>query len=222
MDYKNAIFIDFEGEGVSADGKLKIPHMIGEYVPSRTGEKYRAIFFREEWKPLANGFLRSFNASLQIFESYVADLVQITQQENRSIVAWSSHEQRVLKEFCHADLYHQIESALYNLLPPARNYCSRKELKLDSGERPRTLEEHYALMITNSRPKKELKIGAAESCRRIDKYCVAHKRWSHFSESQKRVSRNLLEYNKDDCLATFKIAKKVSNSISSRLRNSDH
>tara|TARA_B100000989_G_C19380128_1_gene401255 strand:- start:74 stop:742 length:669 start_codon:yes stop_codon:yes gene_type:complete len=222
MDYKNAIFIDFEGEGVSADRQLKIPHMIGEYVPSRTGRRYRAIFFKEEWEPLANGFLTSFNSSLQSFESYIAGLVQLAQEENRSLVAWSSHEQHVLKEFCHADLYSQIEGALYNLLPPARRYCSQKKLRLAGGKRPRTLEEYYSLMAPNSPAKAELEIGAAESCRRIDKYCVAHKRWSHFSEREKRVSHNLLEYNKGDCLAAFKIAKKVSNSTSSRMITVDH
>ena len=61
---------------------------------------------------ISKRFLTSFNSSLQSFESYIAGLVQLAQEENRSIVAWSSHEQQVLKEFCHADLYSQIEAPL--------------------------------------------------------------------------------------------------------------
>ena len=47
MDHKNAIFIDFEGEGVSADRQLKIPHMIGEYVRVALGDGTERSFLKK-------------------------------------------------------------------------------------------------------------------------------------------------------------------------------
>ena len=55
-------------------------------------------------------------------------------------------------------------------------------------------------------------MGAAESCRRIDRACAKHKRWKHFSDKQKDYVKDLVAYNEGDCRSTWLIALKVGNS----------
>lgn len=211
-EYLTAVYIDFEGEGQSIDDELKMPHMIGEFTPSLDRAKYSAVFFKKEWKPLANGFGASHNASVRLFEEYVFDLKSRAYQDGRKIVSWSSHERKILKYFLNDELFKEIDCVLHNLLPPAKRYCARKRLRLEGDKRPKKLEEYYSLIFPNSAPQPELQIGAAESCRRIDRYCVRNARWRHFSDEQKRTSEKLLDYNKGDCRSAYKIARKVSNS----------
>ena len=50
QEYKNAIYIDFEGEGNSKTGISRMLY-IGTFVPCNEGRKYSATLFKKEWKP---------------------------------------------------------------------------------------------------------------------------------------------------------------------------
>ena len=214
QEYKNAIYIDFEGEGNSTDGTIRMPHMVGTYVPIDENNKYSATFFRVDWKPIDSGCKSSFNTSIQAFEEYFDEILNQSQTENRKIVAWSSHEEEVLKKFLNASLFRELTKSLHNLLPPAKRYRSRKNLRTEDGLRPRTLEEYYALIFPKRADQPRLINGAAETCRRLDRCCTNKNRWSQFSEKQKQYAWDLLAYNKGDCLSTFKIAMRIGNFFS--------
>lgn len=213
-EYKNAIYIDFEGEGKSIDGTIRMPHMVGTYLPCYERGKYGATLFKEEWKPIDSGCRSSFNTSIQAFEEYFEEILQQSQTENRKIIAWSSHEEEVLKIFLNASLFRELTRSLHNLLPPTKRYCSKKHLRMDDGSRPRSLEEYYALICPKRADQPRLINGAAETCRRLDLCCTNKNRWSQFSQEQKQYARDLLAYNKGDCLSTFKIAKRIGNFFS--------
>ena len=53
---------------------------------------------------------------------------------------------------------------------------------------------------------------AAEACRRLDNYSMKKRRWRLWTEEQKNVARDLIRYNKDDCLGVFRLAKKIGSS----------
>ena len=215
QEYKNAIYIDFEGEGNSKNGARRMPHMVGTYVPNDESNKYSATFFKVDWKPIDSGFRSSFNTSIQAFEEYFDEILEQSRTENRKIIAWSSHEEEVLKIFLNASLFRELTRSLHNLLPPTKRYCSKKNLRMDDGLRPRSLEEYYALIFPNRADQPKLINGAAETCRRLDRCCTNKNRWSQFSEEQKQYARDLLAYNKGDCLSTFTIAKRIGNFFSS-------
>lgn len=52
---KNAIYLDFEGEGRKGDHSIPCPHIAGLYRPFLDGYKYSVLFFKEAWKPVKNG-----------------------------------------------------------------------------------------------------------------------------------------------------------------------
>ena len=129
QEYKSAIYIDFEGEGNSNNSTIRMPHMVGTYVPNGESEKYSAVFFKVEWKPIDSGCRSSFNTSIQAFEEYFDEILEKSRTENRKIIAWSSHEEKVLKMFLNASLFRELTSSLHNLLPPTKRYCSKKNLR---------------------------------------------------------------------------------------------
>ena len=214
QEYKNAIYIDFEGEGNSKNGICRMPHMVGTYVLCNERGKYSATLFKEEWKPIDSGCRSSFNTSIQAFGEYFDEIRIKSRTEDRKIIAWSSHEEEVLKIFLNASLFRELTRSLHNLLPPTKRYCSKKNLRMDDGLRPRSLEEYYALICPKRADQPRLINGAAETCRRLDRCCKNKNRWTQFSEEQKQYARDLLAYNKGDCLSTFTIAKRIGNFFS--------
>ena len=48
-EFRNAIYLDFEGEGKKASGLIPMPHMAGILRPNQTGGggKYSCVFFKE-------------------------------------------------------------------------------------------------------------------------------------------------------------------------------
>ena len=56
-EFRNAIYLDFEGEGKKRDGTVPMPHMAGFLRPNQKGKsgKYTCAFFRPNWKPVSNG-----------------------------------------------------------------------------------------------------------------------------------------------------------------------
>ena len=215
QEYKSAIYIDFEGEGNSNNSTIRMPHMVGTYALSNERGKYSATFFKEEWKPIDSGCRSSFNTSIQAFGEYFDEILIKSRTEDRKIIAWSSHEEEVLKIYLSASLFRELTKSLHNLLPPAKRYISKKNLRMDDGLRPRSLEEYYALFFPRRADQPRLINGAAETCRRLDRCCTNKNRWSQFSEKQKQYARDLLAYNKGDCQSTFKIAKRIGNFFSS-------
>ena len=117
-----------------------MPHMVGTYVPCNEGRKYSATLFKEEWKPIDSGCRSSFNTSIQAFGEYFDEILIKSRTEDRKIIAWSSHEEEILKIFLNARLFRELTRSLHNLLPPTKTYCTRKRLRMDNGLRPRSLK----------------------------------------------------------------------------------
>ena len=52
-------------------------------------------------------------------------------------------------------------------------------------------------------------VGAAESCRRLDRYSINQRKWSTWDDKQKEVATDLVGYNREDCRATASIMRKL-------------
>ena len=206
--YRNAIYLDFEGQGKKHDGTKPQPHMAGFFRPNPTGKsgKYNCIFFKEEWKPASNGIR---TAECETFESCFENLAKELIDKDIYLVYWTDHERAVLQNYLSAELYNHFLPRLHNVKKPAKTYINRRKLL---GDMKFNLENVYAALYPNRSTQPRLSIGAAESCRRIDRACAKHKRWKHFSDKQKDYVKDLVAYNEGDCRSTWLIALKVGNS----------
>jgi O-acetyl-ADP-ribose deacetylase (regulator of RNase III) len=89
-EVERAIYIDFEGF------TEKAPSFVGEQVEGF----FRQVVFDESLKPAAE----AKGLDVISFQAYIDDLVQRAQTEARLIVAYSEHEQNVIREFAGADI----------------------------------------------------------------------------------------------------------------------
>lgn len=212
---QNSIYIDFEGEGASQGNPNPRPHMLGAYWPKRPGKnsKYHAYLFRSEWKPVSNGNCR--RASIGAMEKVLIELFEEVKRRGGYLVHWSIHEYSVLKEH-YPELVSRYDRTLFNAKPPIdRMINSRKDVK-EGMKRPEHLYQYVDLLMKNNQQIASIKPGAAESCRRIDKYC--DKRWGSWTDSQKQIANNLLDYNKSDCEYTWKLTKKLANHLDAKIK----
>jgi hypothetical protein len=218
---RNAIYIDFEGEGKKKNGEIPMPHMVGCAEPNHKnkGIKYSCCFFFDKWQPAKNGTqgklkgeVNIYSSEVKDFQSYFENLAEKLEAKNCFLIYWTQHEEVVLEKFLSKDLFNRIKKRFYNLHPIAKKYANKKRAfgKNDSAYK-KSLEEFFSVLYEKRNPNPPFKLGAAEACRRIDKACVSVSRFKNFSEKQKGYLRDLLVYNRGDCLSTWLIAKKVGN-----------
>ena len=210
-EFRNAIYLDFEGEGRKKDGTRPKPHMSGIFYPNEKGAggKYESIFYKSLWRPATNGVR---NAESVEFVEHFKSIAAALEQKQSYLVFWSIYENDVLKAFLPAHIYSRIEPRLYNLHPVTKKYLNRKHaFGLEGTAKGKTLEECFAALRTKRKPYPPFPLGAAEACRRIDTACTAHKKWRRFSDKRKSYVRDLVQYNEGDCRSTWIIAKRIGN-----------
>lgn len=214
-EFRNAVYLDFEGEGRKKDRVVPQPHMTGIFSPNEKGAggTYKGIFFKAQWKSAANGI---HSAECIEFNEFFEDVVTLLERKHAHLVFWSIHESLVLETFLPKSLFRRLEPYLYNLHPPTKKYLNRKRAfgRHDTA-RGKTLEECFAALRTKRQPYPPFPLGAAEACRRIDAASAAHKKWRHFSDKQKSYVRDLVQYNQGDCRSTWIIAKRIGNYFAS-------
>ena len=210
-EFRNAIYLDFEGEGRKRDGTVPMPHMAGFLRPNQTGKsgKYACAFFRPNWEPASNGIT---GAQCVTFDRLFSDLAIELEKKDSYLVYWTVHEQIILQEYLSDELYARLAPRLFNLHPITKKYANRKRLfGSNMSAKKRTLEEFFAAMYSKRNPYPPFPLGAAEACRRIDKVCNKNTKWKRFSEKQKAYVRDLVAYNQGDCRSTWLIAKRLGN-----------
>jgi hypothetical protein len=211
-DYRNAIYLDFEGEGKKRDGTIPRPHMAGLFRPNQKGKsgKYACVFFSPLWKVVSNHF--HMTAVIEEFTDYFEKLSLELNVTKQYLVFWSIHEEMILKKFLHKNTFKRLAPRLHNLHPIARRYVTRKRgFGTNESAKGKTLEEFFAVLYQKRHPYPPFPLGAAKACRRIDKACLNHKRWTSFSVKQKSYADDLVQYNSGDCKSTWLIAKRIGN-----------
>ncbi len=213
-EYRNSIYLDFEGEGKKKDGTVPKPHMAGIFRPNEKGGggKYCCSFFRQEWKPASNGIPC---ATYIAFNDFFEELTKELEKNKSHLVYWTIHEELVLEYFLSDSIFKKLRPYLYNLHPLARRYVNRTR-KFGKGvsAKGKTLENIFAAIYAKRHPYPPFPLGAAEACRRIDIACTKNKKWKYFTYKQKAYVKDLVNYNEGDCRSTWLIAKRVGNYFS--------
>ena len=206
---KNSIVIDFEGEGRPTDAsESPKPLMLGIYgLRDTPGPRYTWVAFDDSWRPAVNGsHERAKCATLDETFDYLSD---IASQSGGKLIHWSDHEKKILKEHLDPALCGKVLPTLLNARIQAKKYVRARGLTQTVVGL--TLDDFYHVIFPNVRRPSHPPVGPAEACRRIDKACSNAKRWSRFSNANKNIVHGLIAYNKDDCLLTARILKRITN-----------
>ena len=205
----SGIFLDFEGEGKSpVSGKFPEPHMAGIYRKgvALTNDGYEAFCFRANWEPLTKGvgnfvFTRSF-------EEFIEQLLTEARSTGQKVFYWSDHEKKVIELYTNKRLFEDFKGLSLNVLPAAKSYVKAQKLNLPK-EHDKVLNKYLSILSPASDLVETPETGPAESCKRIDQYLLRKRRWRDLDAKQRKVVGDLFAYNKQDCLALMRIAKKL-------------
>lgn len=204
----NGIYLDFEGEGKKRDGTIPCPHLAGLYKPYLEGYKYNVLFFRAHWSPVKAMHMNEYDR-IGDFVDLMDELIMEAEVEGRHIFYWTIHEKTILQ--LHApELLERFEKVSINLHKPAKKFANRRGLLRDDDEK-KGLNQFLKILKNASPLIVACKPTAAEACRRIDNYAAKKKRWKHWTLEQKNIAKDLLRYNKDDCLGVLRLARKLGN-----------
>lgn len=215
--FRNAVYLDFEGRKSIGCETLPLPHMAGFFRPYSKGTngKYQVTFFRDHWKPAVNGSQR--RAQLQLFPTCFEEIEVELQRQDKLLIYWTMHEEAILEKHLPTRLFLRLKPRLFNLHPLARRYANRfRKFGAEQTARGKTLEEFFAAMYRKRKPYPPLPIGASVACQRIDSACERTQRWRKFTANQKSYVKDLLAYNEGDCRATWLIAKRLGNFYGTR------
>jgi hypothetical protein len=208
---RSAIYLDFEGVGKNRAGDVFLPHMAGLFSPNDKGKSgsYSCTFFSETWKVAARGIA---SATQTDFDIFVDDLIADLERRDCHLIFWTDHERMIFEKFLSAKVLNRLMPRLYNLHPIAKKYLNRfRKFGVDGTARGKTLEECFSAIYLKRHPYPPFPLGAAEACRRIDKGCETCSKWRHLSDKQKSYIKDLVAYNRGDCLSTWLVALRVGN-----------
>ena len=209
-DYWRGLYLDFEGEGLKSGTKTPpVPHFAGVYCPDRdlpASARYSVTAFRETWHPVKNGCPEV--TDIKPIKDFLWQLIFKAMRYDRTIFYWTCHELAVVRSLGDQKLTAAFEAISENIKPIARKAINRRRLTI-SKDSPKGLNNYLAALAPKCTPVGELEMGAAEGCRRLDKYSTKNKRWSKWTDLQKDTARSLVTYNREDCVALYEIAKRA-------------
>jgi hypothetical protein len=211
-EFRNAIYLDFEGEGENSDGTVPMPHMAGLFRPNQTGRsgQYTCAFFKQNWKPASNGIKV---AECVTFDRVFSELAIELEEKDGYLVYWTVHESMILKQYLNEEIFNKLEPFLYNLHSPAATKFARRKSLFGQNitSKKKGLDDFYSAIYPNRSKQPSISRGPAKTCKLIDSACDRRGKWKHFSEREKNYVAELISYNKGDCRSTWLIAHKIGN-----------
>ncbi len=176
---ERAIYIDFEG--------------FTERSPDLLGILCEENFKQVVLQRLLASTSSSGSTSFQPIQSILRELKRRAESENRKIIAFSEHEADVARRFAQVDLLPVYKNARI-----IAKEWSRSRLGINTSSL-RTLKDFLALIDFEYPPH----IGVGQATNRLSVVQESIKQYGSYDrcpESVKRAWRNLLEYNRLDCV----------------------
>jgi len=209
MRMADTLFIDFEGEGPKGPERVpQLPFLAGLYRPKSEGRKsqFSVSLFREHCTPVKNGIAEI--SEITTLEAFIERITERAETENLTICYWSHHELETVRHFLPTNIAERFEAVSLNVKPMADRYLNRRGQKpADSDDK--ALNAYLSAISPKATPVTAPRVGAAESCRRLGRYSIKEMKWSKWSDPQKGVAAELVRYNREDCIATARIAHKT-------------
>mgnify|MGYP001325342962 FL=1 len=209
MRMADTLFLDFEGEGPKGPDRVpQLPFLAGLYRPKARGRKsqFSLSLFREHCTPVKNGIPAI--SEITTLDAFITRITEQAEAEGLTICYWSHHELETVRYFLPTNIAERFEAVSLNVKPMADRYLNRRGQKpADSDDK--ALNAYLSAISPKATPVTPPRVGAAESCRRLGRYSIKEKKWSKWSDPQKGVAAELVRYNREDCIATSRIARKT-------------
>jgi hypothetical protein len=216
----DTLFLDFEGEGPKGpDRAPQLPFLAGLYRPKTDGQKsqFSVSLFRQHCTPVKNGI--SEISEITTLDAFITRITEQAETEGLTIYYWSHHELEMVRHFLPINVAERFEAISLNVKPMADRYLNRRGQKLvDSVDK--ALNAYLSAIRPKATLVKAPRLGAAESCRRLGRYSLKEKNWGKWREEHKSVAAELVRYNREDCLASYKILRAIV--ARDQVSNSDH
>ena len=224
MRMADTLFLDFEGEGPKGPDRVpQLPFLAGLYRPKARGRKsqFSVSLFREHCTPVKNGIPEI--SEITTLEVFIERITKKAETEDLTIYYWSKYELDVLKEFLKSNrsLIKRFIKISLNAKLDAKTYLNRLGREVPEHEKKK-LNAFLSAVCPKATPVSATRLGAAESCRRLERYSLKEKKWSRWTDKQKSVAKELVRYNREDCLATAKIMQRVLANPSHSRHRSEH
>ena len=209
MRMADMLFLDFEGEGPKgADRVPQLPFLAGLYRPKANGRKsqFSVSLFREYCTPVKNGIPEI--SEITTLESFIERIIEQAEAEGLTVCYWSHHELEIVQHFLPTNIAARFEAVSLNVKPMADRHLNRRGQKLADSD-DKALNAYLSAISPKSALVTAPNVGAAESCRRLDRYSIKQRKWSTWDDKQKEVATDLVKYNREDCRATASIMRKL-------------
>ena len=210
---KKHICIDFEGEGKKNSGERPLPHLLGALVPRLDGhgKDYYLFLLREELAPIERAASlpgkTEFRRTCTLTEA-IAQLIELAEARDCRLVGYSIHELNVIQDHLPQRSAERkaFELRWYNVKKKAT--AIRNRLGIDAPDR--TLDSLSRALMPKHKSPPPPKCGAAEACRRLSAAVSKSTRWRSWAPTHKQLAKELLAYNKGDCVAVCKLVNRVA------------
>ena len=210
MRMADTLFLDFEGEGPKGPDRVpQLPFLAGLYRPKAEGRKsqFSVSLFREHCIPVKNGIPEI--SEITTLEAFITRITEDAETETLTICYWSHHELETVRHFLPTNIAERFEAVSLNVKPMADRHLRRRGQKLADSD-DKALNAYLGAICPRSIPVTSTTVGAAESCRRLDRCSIKEKKWSKWSEAHKEVAAELVRYNREDCVASHKILRAIA------------
>lgn len=138
----------------------------------------------------------------------IAQLVDHARERDCRLVRYSIYERDVIQDYLPARSPERraFESLWYNVKTKAN--ALRKRRRLDAPDDK--LDSLIRALMPKHKSCSPPTCGAAEAGRRLEKAGAKSQRWSNWAPRHKQLAKDILAYNKGDCVAVWKLVNRVA------------
>lgn len=200
---KRDLYVYFEGEGKRSNGEISQPTTLGIYC--REGRPtYRVQILEQTLQPLVYaGFPAECFGSM---ETAIPALVQQAQAEDRDILYFGQHEQEMVNTF-----RSQATADEFMARSGSAKLLLKRWVRRTGRPQCHTLGDYCRAI--GQPPYEAPKPGVGETIRRLRRACTVSKRGRNLDSGKKKLASQLFAYNKEDCLALYRLTKKAANCL---------
>jgi hypothetical protein len=214
------IAIDFECEGTQFDSTNYPPTLLGVVIPGQRGGgksfSYRCYLLEPELKPIywakrnMTGTGRRIVATL---EEAITKIVEIAEQRQCRIAAFTQFELKKVAAFLahRPELVARFRSLYRDLRKESKTFINSRRMKTGESEL-----DGFSLDIACERlgiKQKKLTLkefGVPTACCKLRQAGKRTTKWKRWTSEEHETARELIRYNRVDCLLLLEIMKKLS------------
>ncbi len=204
VESKRAIVVDFEGEGKRTDGSIPTPILLGAWGPfgNNTRHTYKAWLLRPHLVPMTRPRNLIGKRVVATIKEALEEILELAEKLSAPVAFYSEHELKIIRQEA-PTLEDRLVAISVNVRTIAKSECTNRSIKLEEYKLAHVIR---ALRVA-TKPSVPPKVTAAGACRIIEKGTAKSRRWKSWPENARAQARELLRYNKEDVITTYKLLR---------------